>query len=174
MFLLCTLFAIFLYNILKFFPSHKIIDDTINYNFIKKKLNDNVTILDKLGYYNFNKNDIKTCFLLECMNYLLYCDNPNYTKTDFLVKCCNLDDKEITDFSNNFQNLCLQTHKNKMNFTVNEIMTFIKKSEIYKKLDQELSYKLKRSIILSKFINETTVEKLINALSIDELNLLSN
>ena len=53
-------------------------------------------------------------------------------------------------------------------------MTFIKKSEIYKKLDQELSYKLKRSIILSKFINETTVEKLINALSIDELNLLSN
>jgi len=176
MFLLCTLFfALFLYNIFKLYPSRKTIDDAIELNCTtenKDKKNDNVVILDKLGYYNLNVNDIRFCFVSECMNYLLYCDNPNYTKTDFLTDCCGIDDTQITNFCNDFENFCLKIHKNKMDFTVNEIVSFVKKSDIYKILDQELGLKLKRAVILSKFTNEVKTEKLINALTIDELNLL--
>lgn len=173
MFLLCTLFfALFLYNIFKKCPSKKTIDDAIESNYLAHKTNDNVAILNKLGYYNLNINDIRFCFVTECVNYLLYCDNPNYTRTDFLTDCCNIDNTQMTNFCNSFHDLCLKIHKNKMDFTVNEIVSFIKKSDIYKILDQELSLKFKRAIILSKFTNETSTQKLINALTIDELNLL--
>jgi hypothetical protein len=108
------------------------------------------------------------------MNFLLYCDNPNYTKNSFLIDCCNLNIESITNFSDDFEKLCLQVQKNKMDFTVGEIIKFIKKSTIYKKLEQELSLKFSRAIILSKFTNETSTQHLINSLTIDELNRLTS
>ena len=174
MLLPCILFFVFfVYYFLKYFPSKKVIDDAIKSNFFKKEPNNNVIILEKLGYYNLNINEIRFCFIFECINYLLYCDNPNYTHNHFLNDCCDLDEKQIENFCDNFKNLCISRHKNKMDLTINEIKAFIIKSNIYKKLDRELYYKFKRAIILSKFVNEIETEKLINALTIDELNLLS-
>jgi hypothetical protein len=178
MFILCILFSLFIYATVKYNNIRTIENNTkntqknVDVNFMPT-INNNVLILDKLGYYNFNKNDILMCFLLDCMNHLLFYSNPNYTKSDFFENCSEQDPVEISIFYDEFEKKCLELGKGKMDLTVGEIISYIKKSDIYKNLDKELSLKFKRAILLSKHLNDKTSEKLINNLTIQELNLLT-
>jgi hypothetical protein len=84
----------------------------------------------------------------------------------------NMDSNSIEKLYTEFEILCTQLKKCKLDFTIGEIINFIKNSDIYKKLEVELNYKLKRSIVLSKFINDTTSDKLIDSLTLQELEIL--
>ena len=85
-----------------------------------------------------------------------------------------LDMDSVEELYVKFEKICTDEKKNKMDFTINEIITFIKKSDIYIKIEQDLGFKLKRAIMLSKYTNSITSDKLINALTLEELNILSN
>jgi hypothetical protein len=182
MFLLfAVLIGLFIYNILYFF---KILyqNDTfmtssgdLNFdNSLKtNKKNDNVIILEKLGYYGININEIKLFFILECMNYLLNNDNPNYINYVKNSKFYKYNNEQIEKLSENFQQFCSSIQKNKMDLSMGEIKKFIIKSEAYKNIERELFLKLKRAVLLSKFTNEITANKLINSLTIEELEFLT-
>jgi hypothetical protein len=133
----------------------------------------NVIILKKLGYYNLNITKSKNSFLTTLMNLLLFYDSSNYTKIDF--PDYKLYENEMTILVNDFENLCIGMGmgKNKMDLSVNEIMNFIKKSDIYKKMNQDLYFKVNRAVVLSKYLNEKTTYNLLDALSIDEITLLT-
>jgi hypothetical protein len=135
--------------------------------------NDNVSILKKLNYYNLNINDIKTNFVIETMNYLIYCDNPNYEKNISVVNLDLIDENEMKILCNEFINLCDKKNKNKMDFTINEINLFIKNTNTYKFLVKELNFKLKRAVMLSKYTNDTKAKKIINDLTLNELEILT-
>ncbi len=139
------------------------------------KSNDNVSILTKLGYYNININAVKIGFILECTNYLLYAHDINFNEIyTFGFDDWFLDMDSVEELYVKFEKICTDEKKNKMDFTINEIITFIKKSDIYIKIEQDLGFKLKRAIMLSKYTNSITSDKLINALTLEELNILSN
>jgi hypothetical protein len=176
MFFLCALlFLFFIYTITQFFPSKKLIDSVINKEYYTANSKNNIIILSKLGYYNINPNATKTSFISECMNYLLYAHNPNYTELyNFTFDDFNVGLDAIEDLYTQFQKLCISSHKYRTDFTISEITNFIKSSDIYKKLDQELGYKLRRAICLSKFTNDLSVNKLIDSLTLKELEMLEN
>lgn len=173
MFFLCAiLFIFFVYSIVQFIPSCLVIDKVFSKQ-TKINTNNNVAILKKLDYYSVNTNATKTSFIMECVNYLLYSRNPNYTEVyDFSFDDFNLDIEDIEKIYSEFNDNCAKNKKYYWDCTVSEITNFIKKCDIYKKLEQELNYKFKRSIILSKFINESTCNKLIDSLTLRELELL--
>lgn len=180
MFFLCVFFfAFFIYSILHHLPCTK----NKNYSFDKKYLlhksnevNDSVSILSELGYYNININSIKISFLSECMNYLLYAHNPNYTEVynfTFDELDIGVDVDAIEDLYIKFENYCAEIKKYKTDFTIGEITTFIKKSDIYTQIEKDLGVKFARAIVLSKFTNSFTINKLIDALTPEELNILN-
>jgi hypothetical protein len=141
---------------------------------LSQMFNDNVDIMQHLGYYNVNINATKLNFIMECLEHLLYSSNPNYDEL-----CCfswdkfNLDDNFKEQLENNFINYCTTIKKNKTDFTVNEITSFIKKQEVYKKLETKLNYTMLRAIVLSKYLNDNITDNLIDVLSIDEKNILT-
>ena len=174
-FLCIVLFAFFIYSILYHLPSNKIINNSFDKEYLTIKSNDNVSILSELGYYNININAIKIGFISECMNYLLFAHNPNFNEIYiFTFDDWNMDIKTIENLYVEFEKLCAEIKKQKIDFTISEITNFIKKSNVYMKLEHELSFKFKRAIILSKYINNITTNKLIDVLTLEELTLLSN
>jgi len=104
--------------------------------------NDNVSILENLGYYNVNINNIKESFIFNCLNYLLYIDNPNYTFIDtpedfikeysYYIK--DLDNTFLDKLHEELISFCIQKNKLKKDLTFNELKTFITKTELYKKI----------------------------------------
>jgi hypothetical protein len=179
MFFLCAfIFSFFIYSILQHLPYIK----NKNYFFNKKYPldkwidNTNISILSDLGYYNININSIKISFISECMNYLLYAHNPNYTEVynfTFDEMDIDIDIDDIEDLYINFENYCTEIKKYKTDFTIGEITTFIKKSDIYIQIEKDLGLKFKRAIILSKFTNCFTIDKLRDALTPEELTILN-
>ena len=174
-FLCVFLFAFFVYSILYHLPSNKIINKSFDKEYLTIKLNDNVSILSELGYYNININAIKISFISECMNYLLFAHDTNFNEIYiFTFDNWNIDIKTIKNLYVEFEKLCTDIKKQKIDFTIGEIITFIKKSDVYIKLEHELALKFKRAIILSKYTTNITTNKLIDALTLEELTLLSN
>jgi hypothetical protein len=166
-------FAFFVYSIVQCIPSKKFINNSFDEEYEIEQTNNNVIILSKLNYYNVNTNASRTSFIVECMEYLLYSRNPNFMEEyTFCFDNFNMDSNSIEKLYTEFEILCTQLKKYKLDFTIGEITNFIKNSDIYKKLEVELNYKLKRSIVLSKFINDTTSDKLIDSLTLQELEIL--
>jgi hypothetical protein len=173
MFILCSF--IFLFTLYCYF---KFIFDKINVQDNNQcSFHNNIEILRYLGYYNLNINFAMKIFITECVTFLLYSSIPNY-KPKF---CDLLDDYKISKeldnnniLYNNFEIFCKTQNKNKFDFTINEIITFIKTQDIYKKVETKLYYDLSRSIVLSKYIDDTTTKNLLNALTDNEKNILSN
>ena len=135
-----------------------------------KKLNLNELsysdILEYLGYYNLNVNAAKIFFIVESMNYLLFSTNPNYNQ----LYTCDITNRQ--QMYSDFENYCTEQHKHKFDMTANEIINFIKNHEIFKELNNKISYYTSRTITLSKYANDPTNDNLINALTDDEYQRL--
>ena len=143
----------------------------------KKKDNsyDNVIILSALGYYNININAIKTSFVAECINYFLYCSDPNYTISyNFVFDDFILDEYSIDELYSKFKEHCISQNKNNTDFTFNELTTFIKNQDIYKDLEKKLNYRLSRAIVLSKYLNNKDVDELLDVLTDKEKEILTS
>ena len=123
-------FALYAYIIFQIIPSKKIINDSLNEEYENETLqtNNNVIILSKLNYYYVNINATRTSFISECMEYLLYSRNPNYTQEyTFCFDMFDLDDGSIEKLYTEFEMLCTQLKKSNSDFTIGEITNFINK-----------------------------------------------
>lgn len=142
--------------------------EIINYFF-----ENNVDIMQHLGYYNININSTKLDFIMECIKYLLYSSNPNFNEMfSFSWLSFGLDDDFTGELERNFINYCVTNNKSKNDFTINELTSFIKKQNSYKKLETRLNYTLSRAIILSKYLNENETDVLVDALTAEEKKML--
>ncbi len=142
-------------------------------NIIKTNVGDNVAILSKLGYYNYNYNLIKTKILSDCVNYIIFCENPNYT---LLPKSpCNVLKSNNEFFPNifsSYKDYCNKNNKLIGDTTVNEIINFIKKDETFIKIQKNNDEIFRRVIMLSKFLYDCDNDRLIDALTNEEIKTL--
>jgi hypothetical protein len=146
-----------------------------------KTYNDNVSILESLGYYNLNINNIKECFILDCTKYLLYVGNPNYTFIDtpedfkeeysFYIK--DLENTFLNKLHEELLNYCITKNKLIKDLTFNELRTFITNTTVYKNLEERLNFMMLRAIVLSKYLNDLNTDRLIDALNYKELDCLT-
>lgn len=161
------LFSVLLYSFYQHFIKSKSTQCKIKDNFV-----DNVAILTKLGYYNYNYNFIKTEILSNCVNYIIFGNNPNF---NLIYEFC-FDDVE-NDFLPNilmsYQEHCKKNDKVIGDTTVNEIINFIKKQELFIKMQKTNNDSMKRAIELSKYLYDYTTDRLIDALTYEELDFLT-
>ena len=65
--------------------------------------------------------------------------------------------------------------KNKLikDLTFNELRIFITKTTVYKNLEERLNFMMLRAIVLSKYLNDTSTDRLVEALKYQELDILT-
>lgn len=169
--------AIFIFFVVSLFTNlftnKKNVNKTIN--ICVDKVTDNVEILEMLNYYCPNVKKYKEIFIIDCMVYMLNFENPNtnYLK-EGLLDNESVDDKTVENFINKFVEYSTNLNKSPKDFTFNELVIFIKKQDIYKNYENKINIMLNRSIVLSQYLNDTNSNRLIKALTSDELKLLNN
>lgn len=170
-------FLFFIYCILNYLQMGKICETIVKYFSYKSNINDNVNILKILKYYNLNIYSTINNIIPDCIHYLLFSHTPSYNNRYFFEfeYFSNFDvENEIELLYNNFEIYCAKSNKNKLDLPVNEIIDFIKASSLYKNLDVIIKNRYKRAIILSKYINNNNTQELINALTLNELEILED
>ena len=132
---------------------------------------DTKSILMCLNYYNVNINSIKIELINNCMIYLLELTEPNCK--NYNLEIYDLNDKnDFNTMIDNFEKYCVSLNKIKYDLTVNEIKNFIKTQIFYKKREKMLNLFFARAIILSKYLNDETIDDLVDVLNERELQIL--
>ena len=141
---------------------------------IKDNFRDNVAILTKLGYYNYNYNFIKTEILSNCVNYIIFGNNPNLKLIyEFFFDKVSIENEFLPNMYMSYQEHCKKNNKVIGDTTVNEIINFVKKQESFLKIEKSNDYSMRRAIELSKYLYDYTTDRLIDALTYEELDLLT-
>lgn len=141
---------------------------------IRDNFRDNVAILTKLGYYNYNYNFIKTEILSDCVNYIIFGNNPNFNLIyDFFFDNVNVEDEFLPNMLMSYQEHCKKNDKVIGDTTVNEIINFVKKQESFIKIQKTNDKSMKRAIELSKYLYDSNTDWLIDALTYEELDFLT-
>lgn len=149
--------------------------------FKTEKFNDCSTILEILGYRNFNYNFYKTKVLVDCIPYVFF-SNKSTEYTTYMNNCLinNISQMNTNYIENHFYNIYLKNLKS-LNFsenidvnklTVDDLIKYIKNHKIYKKIENDNNYFLRRAVYLSKYANDKTTENLLKALTPQEHSFL--
>lgn len=166
--------TMFLFSFIVYSIYTNLIKNEDNQTKVTKNFKDNIAILNKLGYYNFNYNLAKTDFISDCVNYILFSRNPSFKELyNFNYEQIDILQTQLENLYSSFITLCNKKNKVIGEFTINELYLFIKNQEEYKKIEKINNYRLKRSIILSKFLNDKNIERLVEALTYEELYILT-
>lgn len=166
--------TIFLFTVLFYGFYQNVIKSKSTQCKIKDNFRDNVAILTKLGYYNYNYNFIKTEILSDCVNYIIFGNNPNLNLIyEFFFDNVDVDDDFLPNMYFSYEEHCKKNDKVIGDTTVNEIINFIKKQESFIKIQKTNDNSMKRAIELSKYLYDYTTDRLIDALTYDELDFLT-
>jgi hypothetical protein len=163
LFLFSFLYYLFIFLLI---PSNKQIIDVYSQPLKTNKKNMkkyNIKILKILKYYNINTNDTKKEYIYKLVTSLLFGIYPNIKNVSIV------NDVEVMHAE--FEKMCVDKQKNKIDFTVRDIQNFVLTCDLYKKLQKELYYSVERAMILSKFININ--KKIDNALTERENKYIS-
>jgi hypothetical protein len=150
--------------------------------FRTEKFNNCSTILEILGYRNFNYNFYKTKVLVDCIPYILF-SNKTTEYTSYMNKCLinNISQMNTNYIENHYYNIYIKNLRSLYinenidikNITIEQLIKYIKNHKIYKKIENDNNYFLQRAVFLSKYANDKTTERLIKVLTPEEYSFLN-
>lgn len=166
--------TIFLFSVLFYGVYQNFIKAKSTQSRIKDNFKDNVAILTKLGYYNYNYNFIKTEILIDCVNYIIFANNPNFNLIyEFFFNNITIEDEFLPNMYMSYQEHCKKNDKVIGDTTANEIINFVKKQESFLKIQKSNDNLMNRAIELSKYLYDYSTDRLIDALTYEELDFLT-
>ena len=131
-------------------------------------------ILKLLGYNYVNVNYYLEDFIKNAHCEILDYKSPNvnYLELNDFLSNYDVSESAYTKMISDVHTSCENDNKNIYDLTFNEIKKSIKQTELYKDYEKAAFDKLKRSIILSKHLNDTTVDAFFINLTPQELKKL--
>ena len=146
---------------------------------IKPKSKTKVSIhqmLDILGYQYVDIYSYLDCFVRITHNTILDAHNSNFQYVedvhdfDFGIK---VDSKKYDNMINEIIKLCHTSNKHIYDLSFNEIKTNIKKTDLYMEYEKLVFDRMNRSIILSKYLNDTNINNFYDNLTLEEMKKIN-